>query len=267
LKNAGTIALVLYALGGAALAANGCSSSSSPPVGVGAGGDAGGGGGADDGGTADAGPPLPISPLLDACTKDPGPMPPTFDASSVGDPLAGQFTLTQALAGFPSGAGTLTAAITTEYGGIKCTLDDKNAPISVANFVGLARGTRPFKDTKTKKWRTAAFYDGLLWHRVVPDFVIQGGDPLGTGTGGPGYDLAVENQIAEPLGTLAMASGTVPSGSQFYIVVGTGPDAQYNVFGTCDTTAAKMIAAVARDKNDKPTTPVHMLKVDIGRCP
>jgi peptidyl-prolyl cis-trans isomerase A (cyclophilin A) len=247
------------------LAAIACSSSSSGGgLGVGVGTD--GGTTGDDAGATDAGT-LPISPLLDACTKDPGATPPAFDPSSATDPFAGGFSLTQALAGFPDGAGKLTAAITTEYGGIKCTLDDKNAPISVANFIGLARGTRPYKNTKTKKWQTGAFYDGLTWHRVIPDFVIQGGDPLGTGTGGPGYDLPVENQIDEPLGTLAQAAGTAPSGSQFYIVVGTGPAAQYNVFGTCDTTAAKMIAAVARDKNDKPTTPVHMLKVDIGRCP
>src|SRR5262249_26503769 len=70
---------------------------------------------------------------------------------------------------------------------------------------------------------------GMSSHSLVPDFVIQGGDPTGTGSGGPGYSLPTENQVAEPLGTLAMAATSVPSGSQFYIVVGQGPAPKYNV--------------------------------------
>ncbi|MDB4935861.1 MAG: Peptidyl-prolyl cis-trans isomerase [Labilithrix sp.] len=213
---------------------------------------------------ADAGP----DPLL-GCTKDPGAPAVTVDPSSAMDPVAGgaaQFTLAKALDGFPAGGGKLTAGITTEHGGIKCTLDETAAPISVANFVGLARGTRPFKDAKGK-WTTGHFYDGLIWHRVIPKFVIQGGDPDGLGTGGPGYDLVKENQIAEPLGTLAMAASTTVSGSQFYIVVGTGPKAEYNVFGSCDTDAAIAIAGVKTDADDAPVTAVHMIKVEIARCP
>lgn len=223
---------------------------------------------------ADVGTPIPIPDLdagpdlLTGCTRDPGPVPPAFNPASKKDPLVGSFSLEQAMAGFPAGSGTLTAAIYTELKGIKCTLDPVNAPISVANFIGLARGTRPYK-LKTK-WQVGRFYDGLTWHRVIPDFVIQGGDPLGDGTGGPDYDLKVENQIAEPKGTMAMASGAVPSGSQFYIVVGNGPDAQYNVFGTCDTDVAVAVANVPRDIDggtDKPLSPVHMLRVEIARCP
>ena len=222
----------------------------------------------------DVGAPIPIADLdagpdlLTGCTRDPGPIPPAFTATAKKDPLAGSFSLEQAMAGFPAGTGTLTAAIYTELGGIKCTLDPEHAPISVANFVGLARGTRPYKLTKT--WQIGRFYDGLTWHRVIPDFVIQGGDPLGDGTGGPDYDLKVENQVAEPKGTLAMASGAVPSGSQFYVVVGMGPAAQYNVLGTCGTDVAVSVAGVPRDIDggtDRPITPVHMLRVEIARCP
>lgn len=249
-----------------------CSSSSSPAS---TGDDAGDNGATTDAATiVDVGAPIPIPDLdagpdlLTGCTRDPGPIPPAFAPTSKKDPLAGAFTLDQAMAGFPAGSGTLTAAIYTEFKGIKCTLDEKNAPISVANFIGLARGTRPYKQKTT--WQIGRFYDGLTWHRVIPDFVIQGGDPLGDGTGGPGYDLTSENHVAEPKGTLAMAAGSKPSGSQFYIVVGMGPSSDYNVFGTCDTTAAVAIAGVPRDIDggtDMPLTPVHMLRVEIARCP
>ena len=211
----------------------------------------------------DAGP----DPLL-GCTKDPGAPAVTVDPNSATDPAGGAaaFTLAKALDGFPTTGGKLTAGIRTENGGIKCALDEVAAPLSVANFIGLARGTRPFKDDKDK-WKTGHFYDGLIWHRVVPGFVIQGGDPDGLGSGGPGYDLVKENQIAEPLGTLAMAASAQVSGSQFYVVVGTGPKAEYNVFGICDTDTAVAISIVPRDRVDAPNTPVHMLKVEIARCP
>jgi len=217
----------------------------------------------------DGGADLNADPLL-GCTKDPGAPAVTVDPNATTDPAGGAaaFTLAKALDGFPSGTGTLTAGISTENGNIKCELDEAAAPISVANFVGLARGTRPYQDS-AKKWKTGHFYDGLTWHRVIPDFVIQGGDPEGTGGGGPGYDLVVENHVREPIGALAMAatSPTMPSGSQFYIVVGKGPASDYNVFGSCTVDAAIAIAAVPRDGNDAPNTPVHMTKVAIGRCP
>lgn len=216
---------------------------------------------APDASTDDTNDPLP------GCTKDPGPPEQTVDAAAVKDPIGGaeNFTLDMALAGYPEKTGVLTAAITTEKSVIRCELAEDAAPISVANFVGLARGTRPFK--KAGKWKVGRFYDGLIWHRVIPDFVIQGGDPLGKGTGGPGYDLVEENHVDEPLGTLAMAASKAPSGSQFYVVVGQGPQANYNVFGSCSTEAAIEIAAVERDKNDKPLTDVHMKRIDIARCP
>jgi peptidyl-prolyl cis-trans isomerase A (cyclophilin A) len=205
------------------------------------------------------------------CTKDPGPGtvdPPVSDGGADPAGSAAMFTLDMAMKGYPTSAmGTLKAAITTEKGVIVCTLDEKAAPATVANFVGLARGTRPFLAAGV--WKVGRFYDGLKWHRVIPNFVIQGGDPRGTGTGGPGYGLPVENHIAEPTGTLAMAasSPTAPSGSQFYIVVGTGPAADYNVFGKCTVDVATEISEVETNTKDAPVVPVHMVRVDIARCP
>ncbi len=206
--------------------------------------------------------------LLPGCTLDPGAPAGTVDANAASDPTGGpeKFTLAQAMAGFPEGAtGKLVALIQTEQGPIRCELAEAQAPISVANFVGLARGTRPY--VEGGKWVLGRFYDGLIWHRVVPGFVIQGGDPLGAGTGGPGYTLPVENQVEEPLGTLAQAAAKAPSGSQYYVVVGKGPPAAYNVFGACNTEAAVKIAGVARGERDRPVTDVHMQRVDIARCP
>jgi peptidyl-prolyl cis-trans isomerase A (cyclophilin A) len=203
------------------------------------------------------------------CTRDPGPGSVTFEPSETGDDPIGpeSFTLAMALQGFPSEAtGKLKAAITTQLGVIVCTFDEQNAPITVANFVGLARGTRPFYDT-TGSWVTRRFYDGLKWHRVIFDFVIQGGDPRGTGSGGPGYNLPVENHAPQMLGTISMAAGAAPSGSQFYIVVGRGPAAEYNVFGSCETDVAQAIADVETNTRDAPVVPIHMQRIDIARCP
>jgi peptidyl-prolyl cis-trans isomerase A (cyclophilin A) len=214
------------------------------------------------------GPDLNFPDPFTGCTKDPGPGTVTVTpADGGGDPTGGadKFTLDMALQGFPSGTGKLKAGILTEKGIIVCTFDEVKAPISVANFIGLARGTRPF--LKGGVWQVGRFYDGLKWHRVIYDFVIQGGDPRGTGSGGPGYSLPVENHVPEPLGTLAMAASAEPSGSQFYIVVGTGPAPDYNVFGSCLTDVAQDVAAVDTNSAGRPDVDIHMLKVDIARCP
>ncbi len=234
----------------------GCSTSSAPRLDL--------AGGNPDAG-ADAGDTRPM--LLPGCPLDPGPPAIELDRDSPVDPIGGarKFTLEKALEGYPESEGVLTALITTEKGTIRCELDEKAAPITVANFVGLARGTRPFKKL-AGKWTTARFYDGLIWHRVIPDFVIQGGDQARNGTGGPGYDLVEENHVAEPLGTLAMAASAKPNGSQFYIVVGKGPEAKYNVFGKCQTETAVAIASEPRHSNDKPIADVHMQRIDIARC-
>jgi len=203
---------------------------------------------------------------LTSCTKDPGATAPAFDPNSATDPTGGsdKFTLAMALAGFPAASGRLTAALLTDKGYVTCVLDEAAAPISTANFVGLARGTRPYKIAA--QWQVGHFYDGLIFHRVIPDFVIQGGDPTGTGFNGPGYDLPVENQVVESVGTLAMAAGAKPNGSQFYVVVGAPPAASYNVFGSCRIDTATAISKVDTGPNNRPNTPVHIQSVAIGRC-
>lgn len=216
---------------------------------------------------ADASTDASADTSADASTDAP-PAPPVIPDPAGG---AARFTLEQALAGYPAVPGVLTARIDTELGQIVCRLDEKAAPITVANFVGLARGTRPY--FKDGAWQLGKLYDGLIWHRVIPDFVIQGGDPKGNGTGDPGYSLPNENHAPQIAGALSMAAGNPepnvfePSGSQFYIVVGKGPKADYNVFGTCTLDVAKDIAAVERRSNDKPKVAVHMSKISIERCP
>jgi peptidyl-prolyl cis-trans isomerase A (cyclophilin A) len=118
---------------------------------------------------------------------------------SQGDPIDGPFTLEMAFEGAPELAdktkGKLTVVFTTNQGNFECELYEDQAPLTVANFVGLARGVRPFLDPSERKateWKKARYYDGTKFHRVIADFMIQGGDPTGTGMGTPGYFLPDE---------------------------------------------------------------------------
>jgi len=190
------------------------------------------------------------------------------------DPAKGHFTLDQATKGL-SGSGPLTAKIETTVGTINCELFDKQAPVTVANFVGLARGVRPWKDPKTGKWvEKKPFYDGLIFHRVIPGFMIQGGDPEGTGRGNPGYKF--EDEIASDLkfekpGQLAMANaGPKTNGSQFFITDEGKPPAyltgRHTIFGQCEPVAVvSKITGVAVGPNNRPQTDVVMKKVTISR--
>jgi peptidyl-prolyl cis-trans isomerase A (cyclophilin A) len=230
------------------------------PGGSGTGGDATGGSGT--GGTGGAG----------ECGPDTSA--PNEELPDTTDPEAGDFTLDEALAGLPPGPGPLRAVITTDLGVIACELFPEVAPIGVANFVGLARGTRAWKDPVSKKWVKRRFYDGLTFHRVIDDFMAQGGDPLGTGSGGPGYQFANEwGDKTHVPGTLAYANaGPNTNGSQFYITeVATrhldGGD--YTVFGVCAPLAVvEVLTAVPTSgpPNDVPLTPLHMQTIEITRC-
>src|ERR1051325_10350642 len=126
-------------------------------------------------------------------------------------------------------AGTY-AIFETSQGNMVIKLFDSEAPKTVANFVGLAEGTKEFTDEKTGKKEKRPFYDGLVFHRVIPDFMIQGGCPHGTGTGGPGYEFEDEiNDHKIERGALAMANG-----SQFFIVTTEAApwlDGKHTVFG------------------------------------
>jgi peptidyl-prolyl cis-trans isomerase A (cyclophilin A) len=187
------------------------------------------------------------------------------------DPAKGHFTLEEATKGL-SGAGPLTAKIDTTLGAFTCQLFDKQAPVTVANFVGLARGLRPWKDTKSGKWVKKPFYDGLIFHRVIPGFMIQGGDPLGTGTGNPGYrfedEFSPDLKFDKPA-LLAMANaGPATNGSQFFITEGTPEHltGRHTIFGQCDPLSlVTKITGVERGPRDKPVTDVVIKKVIISR--
>lgn len=159
----------------------------------------------------------------------------------------------------------------TSKGDITCELMPDKAEKGVANFVGLARGRRPWKDPVSKTWVKRRFYDGLTFHRVIPDFMAQGGDPLGTGYGGPGYKFADEiSDLSHIPGTLSYANaGPNTNGSQFFITEqsATYLDGGYTAFGRCQpVSVVTALTLVETDANDKPLTPLLMTKVEITRC-
>ncbi len=193
-----------------------------------------------------------------------------------GDPKADGFSLDDAFAGDPvladKSKGKLVAEFTTTLGAFDCELFEDEVPKTVANFVGLARGTRPFYDKKADKWVTRPFYDGLLFHRVIRNFMIQTGDPLGTGTGGPGYNI--EDEISPKLkhagpGVLSMANrGKNTGASQFFITVRATPhlDGKHAVFGRCQPKVPVAISKVKTDRRfDRPIEPVKIEKIRIVR--
>ena len=166
-----------------------------------------------------------------------------------------------------------TAVLDTSMGRITCKLFSKEAPETVANFVGLAQGTKDWTDPVThKKMHNKPLYDGTQFHRVIPEFMIQGGDPTATGMGDPGYMFQDEfdpNLNFDVPGRLAMAnSGPNTNGSQFFIteVPTEHLNQKHTIFGQCDDSSilvVKTIARVERDGNDKPIDPVILKKVTI----
>ncbi|MGH9616736.1 MAG: peptidylprolyl isomerase [Acidobacteriaceae bacterium] len=166
-----------------------------------------------------------------------------------------------------------TVVFDTSMGRMVCGLFTKEAPIASANFIGLATGRKVFTDPAThRKVRGRRFYNRTTFHRVIPDFMIQGGDPTGTGMGNPGYffnDEIVPNLNFDVAGRLAMANaGPNTNGSQFFITVAPQPslDQHYTIFGQCDPASvlvAESIAQVPRDSRDKPIDPVYLNKVTI----
>jgi peptidyl-prolyl cis-trans isomerase A (cyclophilin A) len=168
--------------------------------------------------------------------------------------------------------GTYAHFDTTE-GSFVIRLFDKEAPNTVANFVGLAEGTKEWRDPATGQKKKAPFYDGIIFHRVIDGFMIQGGDPLGQGTGGPGYTFADEfhpSRRHDKPGILSMANaGPNTNGSQFFITLGPTPhlDNRHSVFGevVSGLDVVKRIGHVATGRQDRPVTPVVMNKVTIER--
>jgi peptidyl-prolyl cis-trans isomerase A (cyclophilin A) len=173
----------------------------------------------------------------------------------------------------------LHATLHTNRGDIRLELLPDQAPKTVRNFVELAEGTREWKDPKTGATKQEPFYDGVPFHRVIPGFMIQGGDRLGTGTGGPGYAFDDEINPGVDFTTpymLAMANagtrgGRGTNGSQFFITVGptTWLQGKHTIFGRVADAAGRQvvdaIAATRTGRGDVPVEPVVIEKVTVER--
>ncbi|MGB8986497.1 MAG: peptidylprolyl isomerase [Candidatus Sulfotelmatobacter sp.] len=173
--------------------------------------------------------------------------------------------------------GEPTAIIETSVGNMTCTLFPDKAPIGVQNFIGLATGTKEWKNPVSGATKHGVpLYDGTIFHRVIPGFMIQGGDPKGDGSGDPGYKF--KNEVSSDLtfdkpGRLAYANaGADTNGSQFFITEVATPhlDGNYTIFGQCDEATValvKQIAHMATDpSNDRPFRPVKIIHIKIVRA-
>jgi peptidyl-prolyl cis-trans isomerase A (cyclophilin A) len=172
-------------------------------------------------------------------------------------------------------AGQPTAIIETTVGKMTCTLFPDKAPIGVENFIGLATGTKDWTTVKGATKHGVPLYDGTIFHRVIPGFMIQGGDPAGNGSGDPGYTF--KNEVSSDLlfdrpGRLAYAkSGPDTNGSQFFITEDVAHSAHlsghYTIFGQCDEAAVTLVKQIARmatdPSNDRPFRPVKILHIKI----
>jgi peptidyl-prolyl cis-trans isomerase A (cyclophilin A) len=219
-----------------------------------------------------------------------------------GDPIDGPFTLEMAFEGAPELAdkskGKLTAVFNTSMGTFECELYEDKAPLTVANFVGLTRGVRPFKDPRDRKseeWKKERYYDGTIFHRVIEDFMIQGGDPTAMGVGTPGYFIPDEFDPElrhDGPGYLSMANrnpydpvtqkpiydektgltvGNTGS-AQFFVTVRETEalNDRHTIFGKCDTGLPIEISKVptlSRPIKDKPREDVVIEKIDFVRKP
>jgi peptidyl-prolyl cis-trans isomerase A (cyclophilin A) len=160
--------------------------------------------------------------------------------------------------GIPQGPGDLYAIFQTSAGDITIRLFEKDAPKTVANFVSLATGSREWTDPRTGQKTSARLYDGTVFHRVIPQFMIQGGDPLGQGVGGPGYKFEDEFQSGKTFdkpGLLAMANaGPNTNGSQFFITEVSTPhlNHRHTIFGEV-TKGFELVPQIARKGNAQVT--------------
>ena len=173
----------------------------------------------------------------------------------------------------PADSGNPVAIIHTTAGDMHCTLFPKQAPIGVANFIGLADGTKDWTNPASHaKKHGVPLYDGTIFHRVIPEFMIQGGDPAGTGSGDVGFQF--KNETSSSLkfdrpGRLAYANaGPDTNGSQFFITEVPYPSLNggYTIFGQCDDAAVQLVKKIARMKtgaNNRPMDPVKITHIEI----
>jgi peptidyl-prolyl cis-trans isomerase A (cyclophilin A) len=168
----------------------------------------------------------------------------------------------------------LYATLLTNQGTIVCRLFEKEAPKTVANFVELAEGKREWKDSVSGKKGPGPLYNGTIFHRVIPDFMIQGGDPSGTGMGGPGYKFEDETKGSphkfDKGGKLAMAnSGPNTNGSQFFITVAATPwlTGNHTIFGEVieGEDISNKISTLPRNRQDRPNADVVVESITIER--
>jgi peptidyl-prolyl cis-trans isomerase A (cyclophilin A) len=174
----------------------------------------------------------------------------------------------------PPASAEPTAIIHTTAGDLHCTLFPKIAPIGVENFIGLATGTKDWTSPTTHaKKHGVVLYDGTIFHRVIPEFMIQGGDPKGDGTGDPGYKFKNETSpdvTFDRPGRLAYANaGPDTNGSQFFITEVPYPSLNggYTIFGQCDDAAVELVKQIARMASDpssnRPLRPIKITHIEI----
>jgi peptidyl-prolyl cis-trans isomerase A (cyclophilin A) len=190
--------------------------------------------------------------------------------AAAGDPVKGKFGIDDALKGLPGSGKQLFADIETSLGTLQCELYADKAPLTVANFVGLARGLRPWK--QNDKWVKKPLYDGLVFHRVVKGFMIQGGDPNKDGSGGPGYEVPDEiweDAHHDQRGLLCMANhGANTNGSQFFVMDGAAPhlDGGYTIFGKCAPEDVIEKLSSSPTVGDRAIDPPEIKKVTVRRA-
>jgi peptidyl-prolyl cis-trans isomerase A (cyclophilin A) len=195
---------------------------------------------------------------------------PTAGGGKSGDPLNGSFTLADATKDL-KGSGPIVATIETSKGTLQCKLFDDKAPVTVANFIGLATGKRAWKDPRTGEWGNKPAYDGTTFHRIIKGFMIQGGDPKGNGSGEPGYvikDEIWEGAKHDKAGLLCMANrGPNTNGAQFFITDAAAPhlDKGYTIFGECAPVEVVHDIANVSVAGERPTQPATIKTVTISR--
>ena len=213
---------------------------------------------------------LVAAPLLSAQTAPPPTPPPAPPA-----PASAELPDSPGTTATPPSPTGPTVLFDTSMGRLTCKLFDKQAPLAATNFIALAEGSKDWTDPDTgQKMHGRRFYDGTTFHRVIPSFMIQGGDRRGDGTGDAGFMF--DNETAPNLtfdvpGRLAMANaGPNTNGTQFFITELPYPDldGKYTIFGQCDAHSVLIVATIARverDRADKPLTPVLLNKVTVVR--